>query len=287
MSKSRRKELKHPDEFVSQGQQMLDWIADRQQWVLAIAGGLLLAIVVTYGGKIFLRRQLERNFAKLDAALEVARTEAGPKEVSSLEELSKLDTKAPRFETEEERWDAAAKALAEVEPRLSRKAAKEMAAFYHGEAYVQNEKYEEAIAPYSRYAEETKGDPFLHPLALYNLAVARMNTGKYEDALKDLEAASDGLDPNASIGGSILVAKSLCLARLGKNEEAQAALNTLEVDHSVDADAMGSSVVKAALAMGLPDAYGVSLDLPPKEETKAASKDGKEAENKSVETKAE
>ncbi|MEW6777102.1 MAG: tetratricopeptide repeat protein [Bdellovibrionota bacterium] len=267
MSVSVHKQLKKPDEFVSQGRKILDWIAEREMWFLGIIGGLILAIVLVYGGRALTRRQLERNFAQLDKVVRVMTAEVGPKSVSSLEELEKLEEEGPaRFDTEEEKWKAVAAAIDEVEPKLSRESAEWMAAYYKGEAQRELKNNDAAIAAFEAYAEKVKSDPFLGPLAYYNVAVAQMDADQYEKALESLGKARKAVPEGqelGKIGQSIVISEALCHARLGKPEEAKKALQELDTNYTVAADSLGTGVIEAALSQGLPDAFGAKLPAAP------------------------
>ena len=270
MSK-RRKELKAPDEFVHQGSRVLDWIADREMWFLGLIGALLIAIVGTYGVRAFLSNRTERNFAVLDSALKIASAPVGPRSVSSLEELESIGEEDDlHFETEDEKWEALQAKLIDIEPRLSTDAAKWMASFYHGEAAYRLEEQDQAIAGYEKYANLVAGDDFLYPLALYNLGVAKMDAGQYEAALADLGKAFDARVDAGALGGSILVAKALCQARLGRTEAAKITLEQIDTDYTVVGDALGSAVQQQALALGIEGGFGVSFEAPEKAEPEAA-----------------
>lgn len=276
MSK-RRKELKAPDEFVSQGSRVLDWIADHEVWFLGIIGALFLAIVGTYGVRAFVSNRIERNFALLDTALEIARTPVGDRSVSSLEELEKLGEEELFFETEEEKWQALEKKLEEIKPRLSTDASKWMATFYQGEAAYRLEDQQRAIAGYEEYADLVQDDEFLYPIALYNLGVARMDAGNYEAAIAEFDKALSVRAEPGALGGPALIAKALCQARLGRPEAAKITLERIDTDYTVQGDSLGTAVHEQALAMGIEGSFGVRFDAPEKTEAPEASDEGESA----------
>lgn len=271
MSK-RRKELKAPDEFVHQGSRVLDWIADREMWFLGLIGGLLIAIVGTYGVRAFLANRTERNFAVLDSALKIASAPVGPRSVSSLEELESLgEGDDLHFETEDEKWKALQTKLAQIESKLSTDAAKWMATFYRGEAAYRLEEQDQAIAGYEEYAKLVQSDDFLYPIALYNLGIAKMDAGQYEAALAELDKAFDARVDVGALGGSILVAKALCQARLGRTEAAKITLEQIDADYTVMGDALGTAVHEQALALGIEGSFGASFEAPEEATPEAAA----------------
>ena len=265
---TRRKDLKGPDEFVAQGSAVLDWIAENEKFVLGLIGGLVLAIAGTYGVRWFLANRMERNFGVLDSALRIASAPVGPRSVSSLEELEKLgDEDQPlHFEKEDEKWKALQEKLGEIAPKLSMDAAKWMATFYRGEAAYRLDDKQGALAGYEEYTKLVESDDFLYPIALYNLAVAKMDTGDYEGALADLEKAQGVREDVGALGGSILVAKAFCQARLGRSEAAKVTLEQIDSDYTVLGDSLGTAVHEQALALGIEGSFGVAFKAPEKKE---------------------
>ena len=265
MSKLHHKDLKHRDAFAGRAEKVIGWVASNGLWVFGSVGAVFASVLLVWAGTALARRHLESNFARLDEAMKVARAEVGGKTVRSLEELNEpVNPDELRFETEEDKWKAFAKELDAVEPKLSRQAPEAMAAFYKGEAQYQLKNYVESIQGYEKYARTVEKDPFFYRLALYNLAVARMDAGDFAKALDDLKKARTvGQGPGlGSVGAALLTAEALCEARLGKLDDARQTLDDLSSQYGPQADGLGVPVLKAALEQKVPGAFGEPIAPP-------------------------
>ncbi len=186
----RRKDLKRPDEFVSKGTQMLEWMRTHGNRVGVIAGVLAAVILVLVGLRSMRSAQLRQANDELGQALAVYR--------------------ANRF------GDAVAQ-FTEVATRWHATPVGSMARIYLGLAEAQNSNLDGAIAALQEVLEQPELPSYLRQQAVQDVAIALERKG-------DAKAAAQQYATAAAMDGPYRAGALLAEARLREQlgEPAQA-----------------------------------------------------------------
>jgi outer membrane protein assembly factor BamD (BamD/ComL family) len=186
----RRKDLKRPDEFVSKGTQLLDWMRTHATRVAAIAGALAAVVLVVLGVRGMRVAQLRQANDELGQALAVYRANRFGDAVTQFTELAT-------------RWSATPVG--------------NVARIYIGLAATQNSNLDGAVAALQQGLELQGLPSYLRQQVAQDLAAALERKG-------DIKAAAEQYAAAAAMAGPYRAGALLNAARLREQlgESAQA-----------------------------------------------------------------
>lgn len=188
--KDEQKELKQPDELQKLGQEALPFLEKHGRQVVIVVGGLLLVGLVIAIGVSVSGRGEETASRDFGAALKVLERTVSDTttEVKPGEE--------PPFKTEAEKDEAIVKALTEFRAKHSGAKAAASAALPLAQAYLRQDKPDQALPLVDEYLAKTDSADPLRPAAYEARGYALEAQKKYDDALNafDLLAKENKTD---------------------------------------------------------------------------------------------
>jgi tetratricopeptide (TPR) repeat protein len=225
ISRSRKRELDEPDEFITLTGRLVNYAARNKQKIIAISV-IALSLIVLLAGLRFYMVQTEKNaFGELDKALAryaSAREKKDPKQVY-------LEVK-PDFEKI-------------VDQYASKKAAKIAAVVLADISYAAGE-IDPAIALYEKSLKEFKNNPFYLDLIVNSLAYAWETKKEYEKAIEYLEKIRSG--ENSELKEEALFNLGRLYAETGHPEKEVEYFKQIEKDYP---DSIYLDMVKEKLAL--------------------------------------
>ena len=231
MDRLTRRELKQ-DELRTTFENFEDFVKERYQQILTVAGIVLVVVAAAIGLKVYLDRQVEAANTELNEAMTTFRAQVGAPAPGSLEAGAKM------FPTAKEKFDKALSQFADITQRFPRTKAAAIARYHVGVCQAQLGDQAGAIKTLTeagRYSD--KGIASLAQLAL---AGELVKTGKLAEAAKiyqDLAAHPTTTVPR--------VTALLALADAYRGTQpVQARLVYTQLDKEVGAENMLSAYLK-------------------------------------------
>ena len=175
MDRLTRRELKQ-DELRTTFENFEDFVKERYQQILTVAGIVLVVVAAAFGLKIYLDRQVSEANTELNEALTTFRTQVGTPAPGS------LDAQAKMFPTAKEKYEKALSQFADITQRFPRTKAAAIARYHVGvcQAHLGDQSGAiKTLTEASRYSD--KGIASLTQLAL---AGELVKAGKLAEAVK-------------------------------------------------------------------------------------------------------
>jgi len=187
-----KKQLKAPDEFITWGSRAMEAVVRRRTHI-GVAILVVAAIVLSvYLWKQHVTSREEAAFAALSEAVKLQQTDN--KEKDALESFNKVVTSHGNTR------------------------AADMALLYRGRLYLEQEKYDEAAADFTRFLE-TSPDGFMRDIALNALGTIYMIKGDCRTSLGYFEQILSS--PGEWMKPFVLIRIGMCYETLGEKNKAQ------------------------------------------------------------------
>ncbi len=193
--KDEQQELKQPDEFQKLGAEALPFLEKHGKQVVMVVGGVLaVGLVIAIGASMSGRGEetASRDFGAalkvLERTVNATETATAPAEVKPGEE--------PPFKTEAEKDEAIAKALSDFRAKHAGTKAAISAALPLGQAYLRQNKPDQALPLIEEYISKAEQNDPLRPAAYEARGYALEAQKKYDEALNafDLLAKENKTD---------------------------------------------------------------------------------------------
>lgn len=189
--KDEQKELKQPDEFQKLGAEAVPFLEKHGKQVVIVVGGVLaVGLVIAIGASMSGRGEetASREFGASLKVLERTVSQTAPTEVKPGEE--------PPFKTEAEKDEAIVKALSDFRAKHSGSKAAVSAALPLGQAYLRQNKADQALPLIEEYISKAEQNDPLRPAAYEARGYALEAQKKYDEALNafDLLAKENKTD---------------------------------------------------------------------------------------------
>lgn len=189
-----KKQLKTPDEFITWGSRAMEAVVRRRTYIgvgILVVAAIVLSI---YLWKQHVTSREEAAFAVLSKAVNLYQTDN--KEKDALESFSAI-----------------------IDSHGNTRAA-DMALLYRGRLFLEQEKYDEAAADFTRFLE-TSPDGFLREVALNALGTIHMIKGDCRTSLGYFEQILSS--PREWMKPFVLIRMGICYESLGEKGKAQTA----------------------------------------------------------------
>lgn len=212
-----RKELKHPDQFLTFWTRVGAWIAARRIQVIGGLAGLLVASIAIWGVSAYMTKKAASNSLAFSRIERIASAELLPEKG----EPPKKDDGLPHFKTEGERVGAALKEVDAFLAAHGSSSLKEEALLLKAKYLLTLGKHSEALAIYK---DQLGGiDARLRFVAREGLGYAQEAAGQIDDAIATFTALADESQqaPGAFYRDRALFAKARLLQLKGNGKDAQ------------------------------------------------------------------
>ena len=175
MDRLTRRELKQ-DELRTTFENFEEFVKERYQQILTVAGIVLVVVAAAIGLKIYLDRQVSEANTELNEALATFRAQVGSPAPGS------LDAGAKRFPTDKEKFEKALSQFADITQRFPRTKATAIARYHVGVCQAQLGDQAGAIKTLTEASHYS--DKEIASLAQLALAGELVKTGKLVEAVK-------------------------------------------------------------------------------------------------------
>jgi tetratricopeptide (TPR) repeat protein len=179
-----RKQIKQRDEFLTMTDRALEYLMNHMNGAIAILVMIIVALILGFGVRYWMRTRQEEASKELTAALSVL---GQPLSRDLTDEQILAGVKS--FVTEEERAGEAVRKLEEMVNSYRGSKAAEEAHYYLASLYYHLQNYPRSLDHYNEYLKISSGsgknrDPLFKSLIYFNQACCYFNIGNYEDALE-------------------------------------------------------------------------------------------------------
>jgi tetratricopeptide (TPR) repeat protein len=217
-----RKELKHPDQFVSFWTRVAAWISAHRLKVLGGAGGLVVAGFAIWGISGLMAKKAAESSLAFARIEKIANAELLPEKG----EPPKKDDGLPHFKTEESRLEAALKEVNTFLGAHGSSALKDEALLLKAKYLLALGKSSEALAIYQGQLGGV--DPHLRFIASEGLAYAQEAAGQIDAALAAFNAlAEEAQKAGGFYADRALFHKARLLEKKGSGKDAETVLRDI------------------------------------------------------------
>lgn len=176
-TKTSRKELREPDEFITLTHRVLQWLNQQKVPLIVGAAALILVIVGVVGWNWYVEsaeKDASRSFVEAYEILD-ARVAPGEEGTTSVDGT---------YATEEDKYRAAIAALEQVRTNHESTSTADLAGYFIGECHRRLGEHQKAIEHLEQYLEATGPDGELAVFALEGIGLSLEALGRTEEAAK-------------------------------------------------------------------------------------------------------
>ncbi|MBW2246765.1 MAG: tetratricopeptide repeat protein [Deltaproteobacteria bacterium] len=220
VSRSRKRDLNEPDEFISFWTKVFGWISEYKLIFLSALGVMIAVIIVIIGIVYFTKKSEDKAFALLQQGIINYQTELK----NSTPEKAFLDVEND---------------LQRVMDKYSNRAGGKLAGFIYANICYAAKDYDKAIELYNKSLINFNHELFIKDLILNGLGYAYLSKKDFKTAAKYFEIIAS--DPNYKIKDEALFNLGELYAAMGDQDKSTTAFKQIISDHS---DSMYIELVK-------------------------------------------
>lgn len=220
VSRSRKRDLNEPDEFISFWAKVFGWISENKLIFSSALGVMVVVIIVIMGRVYFIKKSEDKAFALLQ------------KEIVNYQ--TKLKTRTP-----ETAYLDVEKNFQLIMDKYSNRAGGKLAGFIYANICYVAKDYDQAIELYNKSLINFNDELFIKNLILNGLGYAYKAKKNYSTAAKYFEIIAS--DPNYTIKDEALFNLGEIYAATDDHEKSTSAFKQIISDHS---DSMYIEIVK-------------------------------------------
>lgn len=211
VSRSRKRELETPDEFITFSQQLIGIAAAHKEKLITIVGVIVVLIIGFVGKQHFSERAENKVSALLGQSM--AKYQAIKRKTSP-----------------EEAYVGAEKDFQQMLEKYSGSRGGKIARLMFADICYNGGHYDRAIQLYTTSLEEFAGVPFVENMILSSLGYAHEKKKNYPEAIKYFEMSVQGSD--SAMKSDALFNLGVLYAEMGRHEKSTEAFKKIVVDHS-------------------------------------------------------
>jgi tetratricopeptide (TPR) repeat protein len=211
VSRSRKRDLEKPDEFISFWTKVIGWISQYKLIFSSALGGMVVVIIVIMGMIYGIKKSEDKAFALLQQGINNYQT--------------KLKTNTP-----ETAYLDAKKDFQAIMDKYSNRAGGKLAGFIYANICYTEKDYDKAIALYHQSLSNFNGELFIKDLILNGLAYTYKAKKDYKSAAKYFEIIAS--EPDYTIKDEALFNLGEIYAAMGDHEKSITAFKQIISDHS-------------------------------------------------------
>jgi tetratricopeptide (TPR) repeat protein len=220
VSRSRKRDLNEPDEFISFWTKVFGWISEYKLIFSSALGVMVVVIIVIMGMVYFIKKSEDKAFALLQQGIVNYQT----KLETSTPETAYLDVK---------------KDFQLILDKYSNRAGGKLAGFIYANICYAEKDYDKAIELYNQSLANFNGELFIKDLILNGLGYAYLSKKDFKNAAKYFEIIAS--DPDYKIKDEALFNLGELYAAMGDQDKSKTAFKQIISDHS---DSMYIELVK-------------------------------------------
>jgi tetratricopeptide (TPR) repeat protein len=220
VSRSRKRDLNEPDEFISFWTKVFGWISEYKLIFSSALGVMVVVIIVIMGMVYFIKKSEDKAFALLQQGIVNYQT----KLETSTPEIAYLDVK---------------KDFQLILDKYSNRAGGKLAGFIYANICYAEKDYDKAIELYNQSLANFNGELFIKDLILNGLGYAYLSKKDFKNAAKYFEIIAS--DPDYKIKDEALFNLGELYAAMGDQDKSKTAFKQIISDHS---DSMYIELVK-------------------------------------------
>ena len=235
-----RKELKKPDAFIEEGQQVVEWMQKRPALISGVVAIVLIAGVVALVGNRLTAKHEEKAEQALGAAIEIASRPVGQQEQPEPGEQT--------FATQKDKDQALVQSLEAFRKQYPGTRSAAIAALTLAQAELRLGQADPALGHFQEFLRNTPPADPLRLEALEGEGYAYEAKNQLDDALKTFQQMADG-SKSGFLAGMGQLHQARILERQNKKEEAAKILAQIPIQYPGSAAAHAATERLNALAL--------------------------------------
>jgi len=224
ISRSRKRDLNNPDEFISFWTKTFEYITAHKVQVSCVLGFFLVLLIVAASVIYFLKQSENKALSLLDQGIDKYQT--------------LLKTEAP-----EKAYKDAGKDFAEIIKKYSNRSGGKLASLFYADMAYDAKDYDKAITLYTSLLTDFKNAPFLKNLVLNGLGYSYEAKKDYKTASRYFEMVATAQD--YPIKDEALFNLGEIYAAIGKKDESKDAFEKVLSDYP---ESMYTEIIREKMA---------------------------------------
>jgi tetratricopeptide (TPR) repeat protein len=211
VSRSRKRDLNEPDEFISFWAKVFGWISEYKLVFSSALGGMVVVIIIIMGMAYFIKKSEDKAFALLHQEIVNYQT--------------RLETSTPETACLDVKED-----FQFILDKYSNRAGGKLARFIYANICYDAKDYDKAIELYNKALINFNDEPFIKDLILNGLGYAYLSKKDFKTAAKYFEIIAS--DPDYKIKDEAFFNLGELYAAMGDQDKSISAFKKIISDHS-------------------------------------------------------